>query len=115
MPLPMPIRWFSKVFGQRDGASCRDPAQAIIGACRDTTRWIDCSPVPDFRIKVATSLNAVPVQAWNACANPAPPCPADGQDRTETYNPFVSHEFLSTLEDSGSVGGRSGWTPAHIL
>ena len=29
--------------------------------------------------------------------------------------PFLSHAFLSTLEDSGSVGGRSGWRPAHRL
>ncbi|HKG75903.1 MAG TPA: peptidogalycan biosysnthesis protein, partial [Beijerinckiaceae bacterium] len=74
--------------------------------------------MPEFRIKVAVSLNAVPAQAWNVCANPAhvaPPCPADALDRPETYNPFVSHAFLSALEDSGSVGGRTGWTPAHVL
>ena len=29
--------------------------------------------------------------------------------------PFLRHAFLSTLEDSGSVGGRSGWQPAHRL
>ncbi|WP_137818735.1 GNAT family N-acetyltransferase [Pseudomonas sp. 2FG] len=27
--------------------------------------------------------------------------------------PFLSHAFLSALEDSGSVGGRTGWTPSH--
>lgn len=26
-------------------------------------------------------------------------------------NPFVSHGFLAAMEDSGSVGGRSGWHP----
>jgi uncharacterized protein len=30
-------------------------------------------------------------------------------------NPFTSHAFLSTLESSGSVGGRTGWSPAPIL
>lgn len=30
-----------------------------------------------------------------------------------TPQPFVRHAFLSALEDSGSVGGRSGWQPAH--
>ncbi|MFM5955018.1 MAG: GNAT family N-acetyltransferase [Novosphingobium sp.] len=30
-------------------------------------------------------------------------------------NPFVSHAFLTLLEDSGSVGGSSGWTPAPLL
>ncbi|TBW37915.1 N-acetyltransferase [Azotobacter chroococcum] len=29
--------------------------------------------------------------------------------------PFLRHAFLSSLEDSGSVGGRSGWQPAHRL
>ena len=29
--------------------------------------------------------------------------------------PFLRHGFLSALEDSGSVGGGSGWRPAHRL
>jgi len=29
--------------------------------------------------------------------------------------PFLRHAFLSSLEDSGSVGGRSGWRPQHRL
>ncbi|MDO9623176.1 MAG: GNAT family N-acetyltransferase [Pseudomonas sp.] len=29
--------------------------------------------------------------------------------------PFLCHAFLSALEDSGSVGGRSGWQAAHRL
>ncbi|MCY1412941.1 Peptidogalycan biosysnthesis/recognition [compost metagenome] len=29
--------------------------------------------------------------------------------------PFLRHAFLSSLEESGSVGGRSGWLPAHRL
>jgi predicted N-acyltransferase len=37
--------------------------------------------------------------AWDACA---------GDD-----NPFVSYGFLSALEDSGSVGKRSGWHPRY--
>ncbi|WP_336957752.1 GNAT family N-acetyltransferase [Sphingobium aquiterrae] len=38
---------------------------------------------------------------WNACAGDA--------------NPFVSHEFLSALEESGSVGPGTGWQPLPIL
>jgi predicted N-acyltransferase len=30
-------------------------------------------------------------------------------------NPFLSHAFLSALEESGSVGPGTGWTPAPIL
>ncbi|KJK06125.1 GNAT family N-acetyltransferase [Pseudomonas tussilaginis] len=29
--------------------------------------------------------------------------------------PFLCHAFLSSLEDSGSVSRRTGWTPAHRL
>lgn len=30
-------------------------------------------------------------------------------------NPFTKHAFLSSLEESGSVGGKTGWTPLHLL
>jgi predicted N-acyltransferase len=33
---------------------------------------------------------------------------------TDGGNPFVSHAFLTAMEQSGSVGGRSGWTPVPI-
>jgi predicted N-acyltransferase len=36
-------------------------------------------------------------------------------DRLSGDDPFVSHAFLSALEESGSVGKGTGWTPAAIL
>ena len=30
-------------------------------------------------------------------------------------NPFISHAFLSALEESRSVGGRTGWSPLHLV
>ncbi|MER0238205.1 GNAT family N-acetyltransferase [Fulvimarina sp. MAC8] len=30
-------------------------------------------------------------------------------------NPFLSHAFLSALEDSGCVGERTGWFPQHLI
>jgi hypothetical protein len=36
---------------------------------------------------------------WDACAGSA--------------NPFVSHAFLSAVEESGSAGPRTGWMPLH--
>ncbi len=62
-------------------------------------------------VRLAQSLKAVAADEWDRCANPGTPHP--GLD--ETYNPFVSHAFLSALEESGCVGGRSGWKPAHLL
>ncbi len=39
--------------------------------------------------------------AWDGCA---------GSD-----NPFISYGFLSALEDSGSVGSRTGWHPRYAV
>ena len=36
-------------------------------------------------------------------------------DRLAGDDPFVGHAFLSALEESGSVGKGTGWTPAAIL
>jgi uncharacterized protein len=36
-------------------------------------------------------------------------------DRLAGDDPFVSHAFLSALEQSGSVGKGTGWTPATLL
>ena len=30
-------------------------------------------------------------------------------------NPFVSHAFLSALEQSGSVGAGTGWSPSPVI
>ena len=41
--------------------------------------------------------------------------PAAGWDGTGAgRNPFTSHRFLAALEDSDSVGGDTGWIPAHL-
>jgi predicted N-acyltransferase len=56
-------------------------------------------------IKVAQGLGAVDAAQWDACANPP----------GEPANPFLSHAFLSALEDSGSATRRTGWAPYHLL
>jgi predicted N-acyltransferase len=40
---------------------------------------------------------------------------ADAWDELAGGDPFLSHAFLSSLEDSNSVGRGTGWTPAPIL
>ncbi len=40
---------------------------------------------------------------------------AELSTRGQVHNPFISHDFLSSLEQSGSVGGRTGWQPQHLL
>lgn len=79
-------------------------------------------------VRVATSLKSVPAADWNACANPfalqaaldstAPvamePSSEPGAAR-DLDNPFVSHAFLRALEESGCIGGRTGWSPVYLL
>jgi len=80
--------------------------------------------VSRLRVRIATSLAEVDARQWDACANAkatdnslpcAVPSTIDGPLQTERFNPFVTHAFLFSLEASGSTGGRSGWTPAHVL
>ncbi|MEK9673120.1 MAG: GNAT family N-acetyltransferase [Rhodospirillaceae bacterium] len=60
--------------------------------------------MPDGRdaiaIKVRASLRDVSAADWNACAG--------------SGNPFIRHEFLSALEDSGSATADSGWMGQHL-
>lgn len=69
----------------------------------------------EVRIRVETALAGVDPLAWDACANPHPAEPGTPDPDGERYNPFLSHAFLSALEESGSVGGRTGWAPAHLV
>ncbi|MGZ8407035.1 MAG: GNAT family N-acetyltransferase [Caulobacteraceae bacterium] len=57
-----------------------------------------------MKLQVHQSLADIGQAAWDACANSA----------AAPYNPFVSHAFLSALEDSGSVSARAGWAPRHL-
>jgi hypothetical protein len=50
--------------------------------------------------KVASGVAGLNAHAW---------------DRLAGSDPFLSHAFLSSLEDSLSVGPGTGWTPAPIL
>jgi hypothetical protein len=65
-----------------------------------------------FRIKTIPTLAEIAPQDWDRCALWAGP---DAALDAEPHNPFLSHAFLSALEDSGSVGARSGWTGAHLV
>jgi len=40
--------------------------------------------------------------------------PADWDRCAGSDNPFLSHAFLSALEESGSVGPRTGWQPVPV-
>ena len=92
----------------------------------------------ELHISVVNGLGEVSAAEWDACANPTPDsthnhsliaptvhaqceqaCQTITADRKSDqvidYNPFVSHDFLSALEASNSVGSRTGWQAQHVL
>ena len=66
----------------------------------------------NFTARVVQSIAAIDPAEWDACANP--PGRSFDEAEGERFNPFLTHAFLQALEASGSVGGRSGWTPVHV-
>ncbi|MGR3660855.1 MAG: GNAT family N-acetyltransferase [Paracoccaceae bacterium] len=62
----------------------------------------------EIEINVLTSVNDVAPQIWDACA-----CPEVAEGNAP-IDPFTSHRFLSALENSGSVGTGTGWSPRPI-
>ncbi len=67
----------------------------------------------ELNIRIASSLAEIPAAIWDACAG-APPS-TELSTRGQPPNPFVSHAFLSSLEQSKSVGARTGWQPQHLI
>jgi len=57
-------------------------------------------PAP-LSLSLHRRIAEIPAAEWDSCA---------GGD-----NPFVSHAFLSTLEDSGSAVPDRGWLPQHAV
>jgi uncharacterized protein len=52
------------------------------------------------RLRVADSLAGVPAAQWNALA---------------AGNPFLRHEYLHALLETGCAGARTGWQPQFLL
>ena len=51
-------------------------------------------------VQIITSLNDIPENQWN--------------ELTEG-DPFLSHAYLSALEETNCVGNDAGWSPCHII
>lgn len=62
-------------------------------------------------VRVEPDITKVDAAQWDACANPE--CSHTGSSRA--YNPFISHAFLSALEQSGSATAHTGWAPHHLI
>jgi predicted N-acyltransferase len=71
---------------------------------------------PALQIRVVPKITEIQAADWDACANPSKPESEDSSGITSEipHNPFISHAFLSSLEDSSSATGRTGWQPQHL-
>jgi uncharacterized protein len=98
-------------------------------------------PRSQFSITILSRLADIPAAEWDRLAHGAAPHVArisagtpdpeqtetrdetplaavdipENQSEEDPFNPFISHGFLNALELSGSVGGRTGWMPAHLV
>lgn len=57
--------------------------------------------VPELSCRVIDALGEVAAEDWNRIA---------GSDQ-----PFLRHEFLAALEQTGCIGEGTGWYPRHLL
>ncbi len=62
------------------------------------------SGVPQPQVRVHARVADIGREAWDGCSS-APDYAA---------NPFTRFDFLQALEESGSVGARTGWAPRHL-
>lgn len=60
------------------------------------------SDTGQFHLEILDRLSDVSAADWNALLR------ADA-------GPFLKHEFLSALEETGCVGGKTGWQAAHLV
>lgn len=55
--------------------------------------------------RILNSLSEISPDDWNRCANPGGKI---------SHDPFLRHDFLWALENSGSTTAESGWQPFHL-
>ena len=55
----------------------------------------------EYFVQNITSIKSINQSCWDLCAG-------------ET-NPFVSYDFLQSLEESGCVSNETGWMPFHLI
>ncbi|MDJ1464079.1 GNAT family N-acetyltransferase [Nitratireductor sp. GZWM139] len=63
----------------------------------------------DVTLTVSPSFADMPASDWEALVGAGP------QAAGAPYNPFVSHAFLSSLEESGCAVRESGWLGQHLF
>jgi uncharacterized protein len=57
------------------------------------------------QLRIVDNISRISPADWNRCAASA----------SASTNPFLQHDFLAALEDSGSATPETGWAPQHLV
>lgn len=69
---------------------------------------LDMSDKPNvISVSVISSISSISSKDWDICAIES--------TGVESFNPFLTHAFLSSLEDSHSAVPECGWSPQHLV
>ncbi len=63
----------------------------------------------DLSIRIERSFADISPESWSRLSG------ASKTGKAIAYNPFISHAFLSSLEESGSATAQTGWLGHHML
>ncbi|CAM0904534.1 unnamed protein product [Alopecurus aequalis] len=96
---------FGWIKGDRDARTRELIPSAESYTLTGSASEVDMKP-REVSISVVSSIMDIPPAEWDACAIAAEP---------EKLNPFLTHAFLSSLEESGSAVKETGWLPLHVV
>ena len=63
----------------------------------------------NLKLRTVRSIGEIDKALWERFRRAVDPA------KTDPDNPFLTYEFLNALEESGCVGGRTGWQPSHLV
>ena len=63
----------------------------------------------NVNIEIIKDINLIEKKQWNLCA-----CP-EVLEGNRPIDPFTTYNFISALENSGSVGKGTGWHSCHLI
>ena len=63
----------------------------------------------NVNIEIIKDINLIEKKQWNLCA-----CP-EVLEGKKPIDPFTTYNFISALENSGSVGKGTGWHSCHLI
>jgi predicted N-acyltransferase len=84
----------------------------------------------EITLEAVSSISQISAADWDACATSGSSIgdlaaldtltstdseSGESADSAHSYNPFISHAFLSALEASKSACAKTGWGPRHLI